>query len=53
MQGQEEAMQPCSKDSEADMKALQDELQLVLKKEMAAQVSEEPVIILENNQFVL
>ncbi|KAM9844848.1 LOW QUALITY PROTEIN: myomegalin [Aulostomus maculatus] len=37
MQGQEEAMQPASKDKEAEMMALQDELQLVLKKEREAQ----------------
>ncbi|XP_075954462.1 myomegalin-like [Anarhichas minor] len=37
MQGQEEAMQPSSKESEAEMKALQEELQLVLKKEREAQ----------------
>lgn len=39
MQGQEEAMQLPSKESEAEMKALQEELQLVLKKEREAQVS--------------
>lgn len=39
MQGQEEAMQPSSKESEAELKALQEELQLVLKKEREAQVS--------------
>lgn len=39
MQGQEEAMQLSSKESEAEMKALQEELQLVLKKEREAQVS--------------
>lgn len=39
MQGQEEAMQPSSKESEAEMRALQEELQLVLKKEREAQVS--------------
>lgn len=40
MQAQEEeAMQPSSKDSEAEMRALQEELQLVLKKEREAQVS--------------
>ncbi|XP_045907547.1 myomegalin-like [Micropterus dolomieu] len=38
MQAQEEeAMQPSSKDSEAEMRALQEELQLVLKKEREAQ----------------
>lgn len=37
MQGQEEAMQLSSKESEAEMKALQEELQLVLKKEREAQ----------------
>lgn len=39
MQGKEEAMQLSSKESEAEMKALQEELQLVLKKEREAQVS--------------
>lgn len=39
MQGQEEAMQPSSTESEAETKALQEELQLVLKKEREAQVS--------------
>lgn len=38
MQGQEEAMQPSSKESEAELKTLQDDLQLVLKKEREAQV---------------
>lgn len=38
MQGQEEAMQPSSKESEAEMKALQEELQLLLKKDREAQV---------------
>lgn len=38
MQGQEEAMQPSNEESEAEMKALQEELQLVLKKEREAQV---------------
>ncbi|XP_077955092.1 myomegalin isoform X3 [Gasterosteus aculeatus] len=37
MQGQEEAMQPSSKESEAEMKALQEELQLLLKKDREAQ----------------
>ncbi|XP_032388031.1 myomegalin isoform X6 [Etheostoma spectabile] len=37
MQGQEEAMQPSTKESEAEMEALQEELQLVLKKEREAQ----------------
>lgn len=37
MQGQEEAMQLSSKESEAETKALQEELQLVLKKEREAQ----------------
>ncbi|XP_041660185.1 myomegalin-like isoform X3 [Cheilinus undulatus] len=37
MQNQEEVMQPCAKESEAEMKALQEELQLVLKKEREAQ----------------
>ncbi|KAM8849374.1 myomegalin isoform 3-T3 [Spinachia spinachia] len=37
MQDQEEAMQPSSKESEAEMKALQEELQLVLKKDREAQ----------------
>ncbi|XP_034559899.1 myomegalin-like [Notolabrus celidotus] len=37
MQGQEEAMQPSFKESEEEMKALQEELQLVLKKERDAQ----------------
>ncbi|XP_022610484.1 myomegalin-like isoform X2 [Seriola dumerili] len=37
MQGQEEAMQLSSKESEAEMKAVQEELQLVLKKEKEAQ----------------
>ncbi|XP_070775639.1 myomegalin-like [Enoplosus armatus] len=37
MQGQEEVMQPSSTESEAEMKALQEELQLVLKKEREAQ----------------
>ncbi|XP_050926027.1 myomegalin isoform X4 [Lates calcarifer] len=37
MQGQEEASQLSSKESEAEMKALQEELQLVLKKEREAQ----------------
>ena len=39
MQGQEEAMQPSSTESEAETKALQEELQLLLKKEREAQVS--------------
>lgn len=39
MQGQEEAMQLSSQEGEAETKALQEELQLVLKKERAAQVS--------------
>ncbi|GAA6234826.1 myomegalin-like isoform X5 [Lates japonicus] len=37
MQGQEEASQLSSKESEAEMKAFQEELQLVLKKEREAQ----------------
>ncbi|KAG7214688.1 hypothetical protein INR49_010580 [Caranx melampygus] len=37
MQGQEETMQLSSKESEAEMRALQEELQLVLKKEREAQ----------------
>ncbi|XP_026230057.1 myomegalin-like isoform X3 [Anabas testudineus] len=37
MQGQEEAMEPSSADSEADMKALKEELQLALRKEREAQ----------------
>ncbi|XP_031137034.2 myomegalin isoform X8 [Sander lucioperca] len=37
IQGQEEAMQPSTKESEAEMEALQEELQLVLKKEREAQ----------------
>lgn len=41
MQAHEEAMQPSSKDSEAEVKALQEEMQLVLKREMEAQVSVE------------
>uniref|UniRef100_A0A665T3I6 Short myomegalin-like EB1 binding protein N-terminal domain-containing protein n=1 Tax=Echeneis naucrates TaxID=173247 RepID=A0A665T3I6_ECHNA len=39
MQGQEEAMRLSSKENEAEMKALQEELQLALKKEREAQVS--------------
>jgi len=39
MLSQEEAMQPSSKESEVEMTALQEELQLVLKKEREAQVS--------------
>lgn len=39
MQAQEEAVQPPCKESEAEMKALQEELQLVLRKEREAQVS--------------
>lgn len=39
MQGQEETMQLSSKESEAEVRALQEELQLVLKKEREAQVS--------------
>lgn len=39
MQGQEETMQTSSKESEAEMRALQEELQLALKKEREAQVS--------------
>ena len=39
MQGQEEAMQLSSKESEAEMKTLQEELQLALRKEREAQVS--------------
>lgn len=38
MQGQEEAKQTCSGETEAEMKALRDELQLALKKEREAQV---------------
>ncbi|XP_008280462.1 myomegalin-like isoform X2 [Stegastes partitus] len=37
MQAQEEAMQPLSKEDEAEMKALKEEMQLVLKKEIEAQ----------------
>ncbi|XP_030016824.1 myomegalin-like isoform X3 [Sphaeramia orbicularis] len=37
MQGQEEAMSPSSKESEAELKALQEELQLMVKKEREAQ----------------
>ncbi|XP_078119731.1 myomegalin isoform X3 [Sander vitreus] len=37
IQGQEDAMQPSTKESEAEMEALQEELQLVLKKEREAQ----------------
>uniref|UniRef100_UPI0037E7AEA3 myomegalin-like isoform X2 n=1 Tax=Semicossyphus pulcher TaxID=241346 RepID=UPI0037E7AEA3 len=37
MQGQEEVMQPSSAESEAEMKAVQEELQLVLRKEREAQ----------------
>lgn len=40
MQGQEEVMMSSSKESEAEMKTLQEELQLVLKKERDAQVCE-------------
>lgn len=38
MRGQEESMLPSSKDSEAELKALQEELQLLLRKEHEAQV---------------
>lgn len=38
MRGQEESMLPSSKDGEAELKALQEELQLLLKKEREAQV---------------
>lgn len=38
MRGQEESMLPSSKDSEAELKALQEELQLLLRKEREAQV---------------
>lgn len=38
MQSQEETMQPSSNNGEVEMKSLQDELQLVLKKEREAQV---------------
>ncbi|XP_072220625.1 myomegalin-like isoform X4 [Leuresthes tenuis] len=37
IQAQEETVQPFSKESESEMKALKDEMQLVLKKEMEAQ----------------
>ncbi|XP_035803441.2 myomegalin isoform X3 [Amphiprion ocellaris] len=37
MQAQEEAMQPLSKEYEAEMKTLKEEMQLVLKKEIEAQ----------------
>lgn len=39
MKAQEEAMQPFSKESEAEIKALKEDMQLVLKKEAEAQVS--------------
>lgn len=39
MKAQEEAMQPLSKESEADIEALKEDMQLVLKKEAEAQVS--------------
>uniref|UniRef100_A0A3Q3K620 CDK5 regulatory subunit-associated protein 2/Myomegalin coiled coil domain-containing protein n=1 Tax=Monopterus albus TaxID=43700 RepID=A0A3Q3K620_MONAL len=42
MQGQEEAMHPSSKEREAEVKALEEELQLALKKEREAQVSVGP-----------
>lgn len=38
MRSQEESTLPSSKDSEAEMKTLQEELQLLLKKEQEAQV---------------
>lgn len=38
MEGQEEEMLPSSKESQAEMKVLQEEMQLVLKKEREAQV---------------
>lgn len=38
MDGQEEEMLPSSKESQAEMKVLQEEMQLVLKKEREAQV---------------
>lgn len=38
MRGQEESLLPSSKDSEAELKVLQEELQLLLKKEQQAQV---------------
>lgn len=38
MGGQEEEMLPSSKESQAEMKVLQEEMQLVLKKEREAQV---------------
>lgn len=38
MRSQEESVLPSSKDSEAELKALQEELQLCLKKEQEAQV---------------
>lgn len=39
MEGQEEEMLSSSKESQAEMKVLQEEMQLVLKKEREAQVS--------------
>ena len=39
MQGQEEAMESSSKEGEAEMRAVQEELQLVLGKENEAQVA--------------
>lgn len=39
MAGQEEDMQPSSKDSKAEVTVLREELQLVVKKEREAQVS--------------
>lgn len=45
MEGQEEEMLPSSKESQAEMKVLQEEMQLVLKKEREAQVPVYPVII--------
>ncbi len=38
-------MQPSSKDTEAEVEAVQEELQLALKKERAAQVSVEPLMM--------
>lgn len=42
MDGQEEEMLPSSKESQAEMKVLQEEMQLVLKKEREAQVPVPP-----------
>lgn len=48
MQGQEETMRSSSAETEAEMKALKEELQLVLKKEREAQVFVNPEIIHKN-----